>query len=574
MSDLEAPLSSGPSAMRRRAAESVGAGLGAAITALAALGAAHLGGHAGWGVGVAALGAGALAVWTDARSRTRTALLDELSSAAHEVAEGGRLVPLDVDSSGPFGGIATHVNRLIVSMAEVANRVLAVVARVSDLPERIGEVMADVSASAEAQEEAVEETASLLANINTSIRDIDDRVDRLSRSAEESASSILQMGSSVDEVARSAASLHETVEVSTSAVHEMGASIRQVADGAENVQRMAEETASSTLEMDRTVQQVGEHVREAATLTDQVSRGAERGSEAVAATIEDIEGINARTREATQVLQRLVERIAEIGETLSVIGEINDETNLLSLNAAIIAAQAGEQGRAFLVVANHVKTLAQRTASSTEEIERGIKAVQEESQNAVDAMAAGTSAIAQGVDRSRVAGESLEAIRHSAAEAAQRVSEIARATEEQTRNSNLVARAAQETSSHVQQITVAIGEQSRASEQMLQSSETALEMCRHVHRSTEEQRETGRYINDAINSITEMIRGIQESTARHSVASGSVSEAVQRLLDNAQKSARQIPEVQGMVDDLRSNAATIIDELSRFEDSVGSDDRR
>ena len=66
------------------------------------------------------------------------------------------------------------------------------------------------------------------------------------------------------------------------------------------------------------------------------------------------------TGDAREVLEKLVERIGEIGQILNVIGEINDETNLLSLNAAIIAAQAGEQGKAFAVVANHVKTLAKR----------------------------------------------------------------------------------------------------------------------------------------------------------------------------------------------------------------------
>lgn len=518
--------------------------------------------------GAIAVSAGA---WLTARTLRNGTLVAQLSEATREMGLGGTLRRLDSSRLGHFAPIADSLNEIFDGVGGVAHRVLSVVHRVQDLPQRLQEAMAEVEASSEAQEEIVEEAASLLANINNSIRDIDERVDKLSRSAEESASSILEMGSSVEEVARNAGTLHESVEASTSAVHQMGASIRQVADSAENVQRMAEETASSTTEMDRSVQQVGEFVKEASALTEKVTEGAHEGSQAVADTIRDIEGIRDLTTDSTAVLERLVSRIREIAEIMNVIGEINDETNLLSLNAAIIAAQAGEQGKAFLVVANHVKTLAQRTASSTKEIEGLISAVKTESDEAVAAMSAGSDAIEKGVARSRIAGQALESIRVSAEESNERVSEIARASEEQMRNSRLVARAAQESSGQVQQISAAIAEQSRASEQMLKSSEAALDMCRHVHRSTEEQKETGHYITGAISTITDMIRHIKENTADHAVASESVSSAVMRLLDNAQASAKQIPEMQGMITDLRSNAEMIVENLSSFESTNGFD---
>src|SRR4029450_2114558 len=96
------------------------------------------------------------------------------------------------------------------------------------------------------------------------------------------------------------------------------------------------------------------------------------------------------------VLEKLADRIAQIGEIVDVIGGINEETNPLSLNAAIIAAQAGEQGKAFAVVANHVKTLAQRTAGSTKEIEALIGAVQEQWANAVTALGARIAGVQSG----------------------------------------------------------------------------------------------------------------------------------------------------------------------------------
>ena len=285
----------------------------------------------------------------------------------------------------------------------------------------------------------------------------------------------------------------------------------------------------------------------------------EEGSEAVRNTIQGIEEIRSSTGQAREVLERLVLRIGEIGEILTVIREINDETNLLSLNAAIIAAQAGEQGKAFAVVANHVKTLAQRTAGSTKEIEGLIRAVQDESSNAVRAMAAGMEAVESGVQRSRKAGEELERIRSSSREASVRVAEIARAAGEQGRNSKHVAEAAQNTSSMVQQISTAMSEQSRASDAMLKNAEAALELCRQVHRSTEEQRESGRFITASIGSITEMIRSIQQNTESHSAASEAVSDAVSRILEVARKAGERVPEVLRAVEELREHSGALAD---------------
>jgi methyl-accepting chemotaxis protein len=309
--------------------------------------------------------------------------------------------------------------------------------------------------------------------------------------------------------------------------------------------------------MDRAIQQVGEHVREAAVLTDRVSQEAEDGSSAVSATIDGIETIRSLTRDARDVLEKLAERIGEIGEILTVIGGINEETNLLSLNAAIIAAQAGEQGKAFAVVANHVKTLAQRTTGATQEIGRLISAVQDESRNAVQAMGSGIQAVESGVERSRRAGSALSAIRTSAHEASARVAEISRAATEQTRNSAHVAEAAQRTSAMVQQMSGALGEQRRAGENLLRNAEAALELCRQVHRSTEEQRTSGRFVRDNIASITEMIRAFQENTAAHGRASDQVSTTAAHILDVNRKTTECLPALHTLVEELRREATEL-----------------
>jgi methyl-accepting chemotaxis protein len=477
--------------------------------------------------------------------------------AVTRIAEGDFTTRIRAVELGPLGHYAEVLNRLADSQRRMIAGIVRVLDRLQEIPEQVYDSMEEIDSGRMQTEEAVEETASLLANIDTSIRGITGEVESLLSSTEEASSSILEMQSSIEQVSQSVGSLHDSVESSSASIQGMTASMREVAQNADAVHTVAEESAVAMTEMDRAIQEVGEHVRQASVLTDQVNERAEEGSEAVAATIEGIRTIRDQTRDTKEVLERLAERTGEIGEIVNVIGSINAETNLLSLNAAIIAAQAGEQGKAFAVVANHVKTLAQRTASSTKEIEALIRAVQEESSNAVSAMASGIEAVEAGVARSRTAGDQLTSIRASSHEASARVAEIARATAEQTRNSKHVAKAAQQTSSMVQQISSAVGQQSRAGDELLKNAESALELCRLVHRSTEEQRESSRFVTASISAINDMVRSIQSNTEHHGVASQAVAEAVRRILEVARKSGERTPEVMSALAELREQARSL-----------------
>jgi len=488
-----------------------------------------------------------------------------IRAALRAIGRGDMSHRLDVAGMGEFHNEAIALNHLAEAVGGSLDRMNRITGNLQRLPEEIADAMAEIDQGAENQEAAVEETAALLVTLNTSIQGINKEIDELARHNEESSSAITEMGSAVDQVAHSAVTVDRVVDASASAVHEMGAQIRRVAESADSVQQVAEETAASIAQMDHAIQEVSNHVVSASELTEKVSTTAEAGTRAVGATIDGIALIRDMTLDARSALEGLDGRIAEIGEIATVIGGISDETNLLSLNAAIIAAQAGEHGKAFAVVAEQVKTLARRTTTSTKQIEELITAVQEESENAVRAMGAGIDAVEEGVDRSRVAGEALEAIMLSSRDASGRVQEIARAAEEQSRNSKHVSESAQQTSEHIQQISSAMKEQAQAADQLLSNSTEAVEMCRQVSRATEEQRETALFISTNVTSITDMIRSIQRETTAHAKTSAVVGQTIDTIRDNANKSCQRIPEVARIVGDLQRQSQEVGDEVARLE---------
>jgi methyl-accepting chemotaxis protein len=150
---------------------------------------------------------------------------------------------------------------------------------------------------------------------------------------------------------------------------------RQLAD--------TESLAGTLHQLAGSVQQVAQNTQEAASAAVQADSEAKAGASTASTALGAISEMSQQLEQAVQVILRLDTDSRGIGQVIGLIREIAEQTNLLALNAAIEAARAGEQGRGFAVVADEVRTLAQRTQSATQEIERIIVNVQSQAQEAV-----------------------------------------------------------------------------------------------------------------------------------------------------------------------------------------------
>ena len=193
-----------------------------------------------------------------------------------------------------------------------------------------------------------------------------------------------------------------------------------------------DQVATAMHEMSATAQEVARHAAEAANAADDADSAARQGETVMQATIKTITDIRGEISNTSDVIRRLEADSGRIGKVLEVIRGIAEQTNLLALNAAIEAARAGEQGRGFAVVADEVRTLAQRTAESTAEIHQIIDTVQTGAVNAVRAIESGQQRSEEGVTQVTEAGATLQLITGAVEAIRDMNRQIATAAEEQT----------------------------------------------------------------------------------------------------------------------------------------------
>jgi methyl-accepting chemotaxis protein len=242
-----------------------------------------------------------------------------------------------------------------------------------------------------------------------------------------------------------------------------------------------------------------------------------------------MDAIRSATDSARQVIEGLSLRVDGIGKVVDVIDDVADETNLLALNAAIIAAQAGDRGKAFSVVADEIKDLADRVLSSTKEIAAQIRAVQEESANAAEAIRTGAARVREGVELSAGAGAALEEITAAARDCGQRTEGIVRAVQEQARATSHVGVLMERVNSRVEEIRAAGVEQTQATEVVTRSAVVMREVAHQTLRTTEEQARGSARIRDGMEVVRDVVDRIHGALREQSEACRTASSFLEQI---------------------------------------------
>lgn len=290
-----------------------------------------------------------------------------------------------------------------------------------------------------------------------------DEIAELMRSMSAMASSLSAMISNINQASG---------EISNSA-EQLASATTQTSQGMNEQQLETDQVATAMDEMANSVQEVARSAAAAAHAATDATHQAKSGFDVVNKTLKNIELLDSEMTNSADEISTLKRESENIGSILDVIRDIAEQTNLLALNAAIEAARAGEQGRGFAVVADEVRTLAQRTQDSISQIEKLISQLQSGAQQAVTAIDSGQQQAKLTVSDAMKAGEALDKILQSINTINDMNSQIASASEQQSlvaetinMNVNNVKRISTESAVVSNQTAHSSGELAQISEQL------------------------------------------------------------------------------------------------------------
>ena len=223
----------------------------------------------------------------------------------------------------------------------------------------------------------------------------------------------------------------------------------ELSQAAENQAREIGAATSAINEMAASIDQVSSNASESASVAERAVEIANKGAGVVQDTIGGMDSIRGRIQETAKRIKRLGESSQEIGDIVSLINDIADQTNILSLNAAIQASMAGDAGRGFAVVADEVQRLAERSSAATKQIAALVKTIQTDTNEAVISMEQTTAEVVDGARRAQDAGVALEEIEGVSASLAALIQNISNAARTQSSSAAHVS----STMNVIQQIT-------------------------------------------------------------------------------------------------------------------------
>ena len=503
----------------------------------------------------------ALSVASVVMSRGITRPVQKLVAGTERIAAGELSSRITAESRDEIGELAGSFNRMAESL-EIRTRALnesggAITGGIRVMTN--GSDMLLIRSTEQSQ--LAERSAQSLVKV----RDITEQVVRTAEGVtsrtEDSAARATELRASSEEVRTTMTQLFESAAKTSSSTTQMSAASAQMSAMTSALAAAGDDVLAFVSEMEATSVELGSLAKNTAELSRRAREEAVAGRAAVDETVNGIEHSRELTERASDVLADLTARVGQIRQILEVVGHVTQRTNLLALNAAIIAAHAGEHGRGFNVVAEEMRELAEQTRKSTNEIGTIVNGVRTASQAAVTAMQEGVDRVRGTVDVARNASASLGRIVDTSSTSFEMSEQISASLEQQAAATRSLHRTASRMSDHIGENRRSIDEQAKAARLLAQEAEAVHNIAAQVRAASDHQSNAARGIAEAMEQIDLDARTIRDIVRRQLGQLEEVSGASSSMRDIAQKN-------NALAEELTETVRTLAQSGEKFEQVV------
>ncbi len=488
-----------------------------------------------------------------------------MEKAADRMASGDLSCDVKVEGRDELASLGNAINRMVANLKDMLSKIAGITNSVSEVTANISASSQSIMTAADIQKKAIEKTSLSIEGMDGSISQVASSTVILSQSAGDTSSAIFEMSASIERVAENANIFNETAHETASSIEEMVSTIKQIAESIENLSASSEAIASSIDEVSAATRDIERSANESVELAETVVNNATvKGMSAANAAMEGMKNIRKGVTDLSEVINVLGKRTDDIGKILNVIDDVADQTNLLALNAAILASKAGEHGKGFSIVADEIKSLAERTSVSTNEIAALIQSVQDVTKSSIRMASGGIQTVEKGITLVTDVNSALAEIVESSKASTEMAKAIQRATSEEAYVIKQITNSVETMTTQTENISRAIQEQSRGSKLIIEASERVKELSTQVKNSTGEQKDGSRQIADVIENVTRQAAQIAEATARQKENSVEIVRSMEKIRNTTDNLMQSSTEMSVVINSLKDEALNLLLELQKF----------
>lgn len=497
--------------------------------------------------------------------------LSDLAERVTRVADGDLRISIDYGSKGRtgvhevgmlskgFNFLTQKLRGAIRNLHSTANDVIMAI-------KQINITLRKVTDATNSQFRYTEDVVSAMKKADAAQKETFNSTNSLSGFSSENLSSLSEIRSTSEGVAENTNQLFQSLIDTYTTVLEMSTTAKEIAYSTEELSSSTEETVAAVEEISANVKEVEGSAKESARHASQVTKVvSEVGMMSVIDAVEGMEKISESIEKSSELMERLGARSKDIEKILSVIKNVTEQTNLLSLNAAILAAQAGEYGKGFSVVADEIGALADRAASSTKEISNIIRTVQGEMAEAINVAQNSKQIAHKGNALVMKIGDAFRETLHISEKSSEMARTIERATAEQTRGIIQIKEAIGTMRMMVEHVAKFTHEQESGSKRILDVIENVKNMSELVNKGMQEQAAGIRLMSKNLELANEKIKQIAGSTSEQKKTNEGILMAMEEIKAAGDSTLSVINEMSTSFNTLYQEAEALKKDIEGFK---------
>jgi methyl-accepting chemotaxis protein len=515
------------------------------------------------GAGLVVYAATAVLAWLAARAITFP--LRTLGRAADRIASGDLTAGPPSLSRDEMGQLAAQFRRMADGLKALVVDVQAASEGVSSGAHDAAAIGDKVRSGALGEHAGVVAMQAAVEAMDGSVHLVSRGVGGLSEYVSATTSAMGEMAAAFDAVQRKGAELQRAMDTAVRDMEHLAVAGRDAEGRLGELEALAGHAGTSLGSVRTSMSALERAASESAVTAEVVAQAAERAGGVVEETVEGIETLRAAVSDAHRRIAALGRRSDDIDQVVDFIGEVAGRTNLLSLNASIIASQAGEHGKAFSVVADQIRELASQIARSTKSIGDIIHAVREDVEGTAALIDRGDALAVEGVQLARNSLEALGQIRRSTVQGRETAAAIHAAVDAHGGSWREVSQLVESVANGSRAVAAAVQLVGRSVSGVNSVSKSVNAMAEQVARALEEQAGQGRRQIDSLAQLERMIVDITRAVQNHDAATRRVRDALQHLSQTAGEHESAVEGLSGVAERLGSRARALADSVGRFK---------